>query len=163
MKQNINQTLLTLFTALALAACLTGCDDSSGSAISQSPSERKAHDEKLKDLETKVGFSFPTNTVIVSAGDGEIRDPGSGFYIWGLCSERPISMPVISAPGFKDYRKLPLESSLKYVQDEMHGRKIRQPQIALGSSWVTNGYIFSGTLIRSPQGDYLVIERFRQK
>ena len=163
MKQKINQTLFTLFTALTLAACLTGCGDSSGSAISQSPSERKAHDEKLKDLETKVGFSFPTNTVIVSAGDGEIRDPSSGFYFWGLYSERPISMPVMSAPGVKDYLKLPLESSLKYVQGEMPGRKIRQPQIALGSSWETNGYIFRGTLIRSPQGDYLVIERFRQK
>lgn len=162
MKQKINQTLFTLFTALTLAACLTGCGDSSGSAISQSPSERKAHDEKLKDLETKVGFSFPTNTVIVSAGDGEIRDPSSGFYIWGLFSEHPVSMPLMSAPGVKDYLKLPLESTLKYVKGVMPGRTIRQPQIALGSEWATNGYTFRGTLIRSALGDYLVIERFRQ-
>jgi hypothetical protein len=43
----------------------------------------------------------------------------------------------------------------------MGKREIEQPQAALGSDWQTNGFGFSGTLIRAPKGDYLVIRRGR--
>ena len=38
-----------------------------------------------------------------------------------------------------------------------------QPQSAFSSEWETNGYTFRGTVVRTPQGDHLVIEQFRKK
>jgi hypothetical protein len=69
----------------------------------------------------------------------------------------------MQATGVKDYLNLPLDDSVKFVHSRMGRRKIEQPQAALSSSWQTNGFAFGGTLIRTPKGDYVVIQRGRIK
>ena len=121
------------------------------------------NESALKDVSAKVGIAFPTNAVLVNATDGGGRDPSSEFYAWGLFSPAAIKMPPMKAPGVKDYLNLPLEDTVKFVQGMMRNQKILQPQSAFSSEWETNGYTFQGTLVRSPQGDHLVIEQFRRK
>jgi len=117
----------------------------------------------LKDLEKQAGLAFSTNAVLVASDDGGGRDSSLGFYVWTVFSPSPIEMPHMQAPGVKDYLHLPLNVTVKYVQVHLGGEKITQPQSALCSDWQTNGYEFSGTILRTAQGDYLVVERFRKK
>jgi hypothetical protein len=117
----------------------------------------------LKDVETQVGIAFPTNTILLNSTDGGGRDTSYGFWAWGVFSPNAITMPPTKSPGVKDYVNLPLEDTTKFVQGMMRSGRLLQPQTALGSEWETNGYTFRGTLVRSAQGDYLVIEQFRKK
>ena len=72
-------------------------------------------------------------------------------------------MPLMQATGVKDYLNLPLADTVEFVESKMGKRKLTQPQSAFSSEWQTNGYEFRGTIVRTPQGDYLVVERFRKK
>ncbi|NLI01083.1 MAG: hypothetical protein GX446_16495 [Chthonomonadales bacterium] len=150
----------------ALSILLTaGCDDRQVSS-SQSTSTQSVNAKEgpaLKELEAKVGIAFPTNTVLVNSTDGGGRDASYGFYAWAVFSPSPITMPPMKAVGVKDYLNLPLEDTVKSVQGMMGKRKISQAQSAFTSEWETNGYTFRGTLVRSPQGDHLLIEQFRKK
>ena len=153
-----------LLAALSILLA-TGCGDreasSSQSTSTQSVSAKE--DPALKELEAKVGIAFPTNTVLVNSGDGGGRDPSHAFYEWALFSPTAITMPAMDAPGVKGYLNLPLEDTVKFVQSRMGKRKIEQPQTAFTSDWRTNGFGFSGTLVRSAKGDYMVISRGRAK
>lgn len=164
MKTRAAQTMHGLLAALSILLA-TGCGDRQASS-SQSTSAQSVNakgNAALKELEAKVGIAFPTNAVLVNATDGGGRDPGSGFYAWGLFSPTAITMPAMKAPGVNGYLNLPLEDTVKFVQGMMRNRKISQPQSAFSSEWETNSYTFRGTLVRSPQGDHLVIEQFRKK
>jgi hypothetical protein len=153
-----------LLAALSILLA-TGCGDRqvSSSQSTSTQSVNAKEDPALKELEAKVGIAFPTNTVLVNSGDGGGRDSGYGYYMWAVFSPTAINMPPMKAPGVKDYLNLPLEDTVKSVQADMPKRKITQPQLALGSEWETNGYTFRARLIRSPQGDHLLLEQFRKK
>ena len=71
-------------------------------------------------------------------------------------------MPLMKEPSVKGYLNLPLEDTVEFVQSMIPNRKILQPQSAFSSEWEKNGYVFEGTLVRTPQEDYLVIEQFRE-
>jgi hypothetical protein len=162
MKTTAFQTACLVFASLSLLA-MTGCNDRRDAPGQTTQNMNTKEDPALKDLETKAGISFPTNTVLVNFGDGGGRDASHGFYEWAVFSPSPIKMPVMQATGVKDYLSLPLDDTVKFVQSRMGKRKIEQPQAALSSDWQTNGFAFGGTLIRSPKGDYLVIQRGRIK
>jgi hypothetical protein len=120
-------------------------------------------DPAIKELEDKVGMLFPTNAVLVASTDGGGRDPSFGFFAWAIFSPSQIKMPLMQAPGVRDYLKLPLEDSVKVVESMMRKQRISHPQVAFSSEWQTNGFEFRGTLVRSMTGDYVVIEQFRKK
>jgi hypothetical protein len=163
MRTRAGQTVRGALVALSILLTV-GCDDRQAFSPQTTPTQRvNAKDPALEKLEAKVGIAFPANAVLVNATDGGGRDPSAGFYAWGLFSPTAITMPVMKAPGVKDYLNLPLQDTVKFVQGMMHSRKISQPQSAFSSEWETNGYAFRGTLVRSPQGDHLVIEQFRKK
>ena len=86
-----------------------------------------------------------------------------GSTLGGLFSPDAIKMPPMKATGVKDYLNLPLDDTAKFVQGMMRSRKISQPLSPFSSEWETNGYTFRRPLVRSPQGDHLVIEQFRKK
>jgi hypothetical protein len=160
------KTQATHVVLAALSILLTaGCDDRQASSSQSTPTQsvNAKEDPALKELEAKVGIAFPTNTVLLNATDGGGRDPSYGFYAWGLFSPTAIKMPPMKAVGVKDHLNLPLEDTVKSVQGMMGNRKISQAQSAFTSEWETNGYTFRGTLVRSPQGDHLLIEQFRKK
>jgi hypothetical protein len=140
----------------------TGCNDHQSAQEGTTQNLRPKGQGTLNDLEATVGFSFPTNTVLVNSGDGGGRDGSCGFYFWAMFSPSQIEMPAMHATGVKDYLNLPLPNTVKFVQGTMPNRKILQPQFAFSSEWETNGQTFQGTLIRSLNGDYLVVEQFRK-
>lgn len=162
MKTRPSQTIHEVLAVLTILLTV-GCGD--GQVASNQPMQAASAKESkdLQDLETRIGITFPTNTVLVNSTDGGGRDPGYGFYAWGLFSPSAVKMPPMKAPGVKDYLNLPLEDTVKFVQGMMRSRKIVQSQSAFSSEWEKNGYTFRGTLVRSQQGDYLVIEQFRKK
>jgi hypothetical protein len=152
--RTISFTLATLSVLVA-----TGCSDREASSSQLRPKHglNANEDLALKELGAKVGMTFPTNAVLVNSGDGGGREPG--FYEWAIYSPSPVKMPPMKATGVKDYLNMPLEDSVKFVQGRMKKQKIQQAESAFDSSWQTNGFGFSGTLVRSAKGDYLVIVR----
>jgi hypothetical protein len=164
MKTRAAQIMHGLLATLSILLA-TGCGDrqASSSQSTSTPTIDAKEGPALKELEAKVGIAFPTNAVLVNATDGGGRDPSYGYYAWGVFSPTAITMPVMKAPGVKDYLNLPLENTTTFVQGKMRSRKISQPQSAFSSEWETNGYDFRGTLVRTAQGDYLAIEQFRKK
>ena len=152
---------------LLSALCIqlsSGCCDHQARP-SQSTSSHRVNPREhtaLKELESKIGIIFPSNTVLVNSDDGGGRDPNFGFYAWGLFSPSAITMPLMKEPSVKGYLNLPLEDTVEFVQSMIPNRKILQPQSAFSSEWEKNGYVFEGTLVRTPQEDYLVIEQFRE-
>ena len=119
--------------------------------------------EQLLELEMKTGLSFPVETILVSHGDGGGRDQSHGFYTWNLFSPIEIKMPITEAPGVKDYVNLPIDDTLRLIKTRMPMIKVTQPRVAFCSEWISKNYKYRGTLLRSPQGDYLIIEQFRNK
>jgi|GEM_PF-2323834 len=115
----------------------------------------------LKELATKAGIVFPSQAVVVNSGDGGGRDASYGFYFWAVFSQSQIKLPAMQ--GAKAYLNLPLSDTIKFVEGAMSNRKVSQPSSAICSEWETNGYTFQGTLVRSSDGDYLVIQQFRKK
>jgi len=164
MKTKTAQTVHGVLAVLSILLA-TGCGDRQAASIKSTSTQsvNAKEDPALKELEAKVGITFPTNAVLVNATDGGGRDPSSGFYAWGLFSPTTITMPTMKAPGVKDYLNLPLEDTVKFAQGMMRSQKISQPQSAFSSEWETNGYTFRGTVVRTPQGDHLIIEQFRKK
>lgn len=150
--------------AAAIAVLLSsGCGEHPASSTQPTHVEDTKPDPAVKALEAQVGMVFPANTVLLSADDGGGRDASHGFYQWALFSPVPLKMPSMQATGVKDYLNLPLDDTVKFVQSRMPKRKIDQPLVALSSSWQMNGFAFGGTLIRTPKGDYLVIQRGMSK
>jgi len=162
MKTRVAQTIFGLLAALPILLA-TGCGDRQVASNQSTQAAIIKETKNLKDLETRIGITFPTNTVLLNSTDGGGRDPGYGFYAWGLFSPSEVKLPLMKAPGVKDYLNLPLEDTVKFVQGMMRSRNIVQPQSAFSSEWETNDYTFRGTLVRSAQGDHLVIEQFRKK
>ena len=162
MKTTFVQIASGVATAIAILLA-TGCGERQVSSSQLTQAANMKPDPAVKALEAQVGMAFPTNTVLLNATDGGGRDPGYGFYAWAVFSPSPITMPIIQAPYVKGYLDKPLADSAEFVEGMMRKQKISQPQAAYGSRWETNGFEFRGTLVRSLRGDYLVIQRFRQK
>jgi hypothetical protein len=160
--------ILKIVYGLLSALCIhlvAGCGDRQACS-SQSTSSQKVNGKEntaLKELEEKIGIVFPSNTFLINATDGGGRDPNFGFYAWSVFSPAAIKIPSMKDPSVMGYLNLPVENTVEFVQGMIRNRKISQPLSAYGSEWERNGYLFRGTLVRTKQGDYLVIEQFRKK
>jgi len=162
----------TRFNSIVCIVCLvlpilstTGCSEHRthlDSSTRQAKAEKKEESGVLRELESKAGISLPTEAVLVNSGDGGGRDPSYEFYFWAVFSPSPIKMPVMHAVGVKDYLNLPLEDTVKYVEATMRKGKIAKPESAISSHWIRDRYKFEGTIVRSSEGDYLVVEQFRK-
>lgn len=160
-KQMKTITLQRAFYALVNLSLLliAGCGDQQAAPDRTTQNAAPKDDSALKDLETKTGLLFPSDAVLVSSGDGGGRDASYGYYEWAVFSPAPIKLPAMQAPPGKEYLDLPLESTAAFVQSRMGKLGVEQAQSARGSHWKTNEFGFRATLIRSPKGDYLVIQR----
>ena len=143
---------------------MAGCDGpKDGPAIASQTAGTDAA-QAVKALKEEIGMSFPPGTAVISASDGGGRDPSYGFYIWVLFSPNQITMPLTETLGGNGYRNLDLADTVTYAESaSVRALEIKGPQSAFGSDWNLNGYEFRGTIIRTSQGDYLVIERFLKR
>lgn len=148
--------IVTLITLVEM-----GCRDREPSS-SQAEEVDTKEGSSLTALERRVGVTFPVGAVVIYAGDGGGRDQAYDFYEWAVFAPSAVEMPLTRAPGVTDYLKLPLEDTVRFVQERMQKRVIFKPLSAFGSEWKTNNHSFRGTCVRASQGDYLVIEQFRE-
>jgi hypothetical protein len=118
--------------------------------------------QEMTILQSKANICLPDDTVIIASSDGGGRDAPGDYHLWVLHSQSKITMPIMHAPGVKDYLTMPLDDTVKFVEVEMRPRKIISPKLALSSDWMNNDYRFEGTLVRSSEGDYLVIEQSKK-
>ncbi|KXT48787.1 MULTISPECIES: hypothetical protein [unclassified Akkermansia] len=117
----------------------------------------------IPEVNKHTGISFPAATIILSAtdGGGKERDVKYDAYTWTLFSPVSVNMPSM----IKHDGDPPLEDTVKYIENSMYKKKtkISNPQYAFYSNWETNGYCFYATVVRSQQGDYMVINRVRKQ
>lgn len=143
-----------------LVCCIllvTGCDDY-GVKLPDSKVEQQ---KLIQELEKQAGFVLPSDIELLDIRDGAGRDLSNGYLSWGLYSPTPINvMPPMKESYINGYLDRSLETA-ELIQDRLGNRKIKQPQSVYSSNWEANGYEFSGTLVRTPEGDYIVIDRFR--
>ena len=117
------------------------------------------------ELSAHIGIVFPPNTVLVEdlgeqeAGGGE-RKSNQEYRVWSFYSPNEIQVPMgpNSAASAKAASE-DLDNSVSMLNHSLAGRRIRNPSQAFGSRWQTGKYEFEGTLVRSPQGDYLHVQR----
>lgn len=147
---------------MGLCPLATGCNER--------PAIKNANtkpEQNPKDLEAKVAMTLPSDAVLLRSSDGGGRDPEMGFYTWTVFSPSAIKMPPMRATGVKDYLDFSapsqLASKVRFVESTMGRRRITNPQAAFVSIWENDAYTFDGVLVRTSEGDYLVIERFRTK
>lgn len=162
MKSNIMEVVLVLFVSFCLTAT-TGCGDAKSGGNQERTSNVAGQLKSLKELELAAGIVLPTNAVLVNCGDGGGRDAGYGFYTWTVFSPVRIDMPVMQAVGVKDYLRMPLADTVKFLEGRLRTGKVAQPELAYSSEWTTNGHDYQGTIVRTPQGDYFVVDRFIHK
>ena len=55
----------------------------------------------------------------------------------------------------------PLEGDIKYIESRMYKKKMKISQAQY--DWGKNGYIFRAKVVRTLRGDFLVVERVREK
>ena len=86
-----------------------------------------------------------------------------GFQRYGIFSRSPIVMPKIQVNGVNGYLKIPISDAVVYVQSSLHNKvKILHPRAASLSEWKVNGYMFRGTSIADLEGNYLIIEQYKE-
>ena len=117
----------------------------------------------MRNWGAEIGFILPSSARLVAEDDGGGRDTSYGFYEWVFESPAQIELPKSKATGVIDYISLPLDSSLGLIESHLNGRKIMKPIAAFGSEWSAHGSTFRGTLVRTAQADFLIIERFTAK
>jgi len=142
---------------LLLGCVLTGCMKQGQRQVERlerlhgmSMSNILANDRALKELSTKVGLTFPAYSVLMSSTNDT----------WCVRSDDEIHVPGASAMGTNS---LQLAETVLFVEGNFNGQAITHPESAFSSEWETNGYAFRGTLVRTAQGDHLVIEQFWKK
>ena len=79
--------------------------------------------------------------------------------VYGIISSNPITMPLLNAPGVKDYLALPVENTKAFVENAL-GIQVEGARGALFSEWEVGQYLYRGTILRAGSGDYMVIEKY---
>jgi len=153
---------LVSVAALGSWLLVTGCGDRKKAGNTPSdPAQILANEAAVKEVSDKTGVAFPPGTVVVNATDGGGRDASYGFFLWALFSPASITLPGLR--GDPETSGPLLDASLQFVRGAMARRKVPEPEMALDGEWKKGGFAFSGTLIRTSQGDYLVIQQFRDR
>lgn len=120
----------------------------------------------LQFAELRTGLSFSANSVMIYESDGGGREPSWGFYTWSVFTPGEIYLPPEKTPsgeyGYSDEPWFRI-SIFNYVKTRFDGYKLSEPMYCFASSWKTNGYIFTGDAVRTREGDFLVIQQFRDK
>lgn len=137
-----------------------GCSDRGGNRVGAEPSTQESAKQEIS---RQTGLELPAACRVLVAGDGGGREPSLGYYYWSLFSGAPIALPALDEPGVHGELPLPLSDTVAFVQGKMGCQPIEDAIQASGTGWETNGFEFRGTTVRSVNGDYLVIERFRKR
>ena len=158
MMNSIGSRIGILFSVVCTASCgFFGMD----SQKRLTPDEGKIEIIKVSDL---TGIVFPETAFVTSMEDLGSRDRNLQYMSWGIYSSEEIEMPKKSGSNGEYYLKLPLGGGTQEsVQLRMKNMPIRGAMAALGSDWTTNGYVFTGTLIRADSGDHLFLMRTRDE
>ncbi len=153
----------TLVTCIVVITAFMVIKHFSANQVTRTPPGVNGATTALKDLESVSGLSLSDDAVLIACDDGGGRDPASGFFSWVVFSHSQIIMPSKKVPGGTTCIPMPLNDSVKHIETSMQNREIVDPLVAFSSQWTSNGYEFRGDLVRSKDGDYLVVERFIQK
>lgn len=129
-------------------------------AVSQTPSVMT--DPALQDLEKHSGLALSAGTQAFTHSDGGVADPSIGYYEWVISSPTQLPLPAGGRSGEVPVSNLPLEEAVKFVEGKMKGGKIQNAQSAFSTGWQQNGFAFSGTWVRTLDGDYVVVQQTRQ-
>lgn len=140
------------------------CNDSemllSGSEMSL-PNSKVEQLKHIKELEAQAGFVLPGDIELLDISDGGGRDQSYGYLSWVLYSPTTIStMPLDVTSYINGYMERLLDTT-ELIESRLGNRKIKQPQSAFSSRWEMNGYKFYGIVVRTLDGDYMLIQRFR--
>lgn len=114
-------------------------------------------------FEAQTGLSLPREAVVLKARDWSGRDPSLSFA-WVVFSPSALELPPRGVKVIHEKMDFALVGGLAQCVKDMEwdldgGRKIAQPQGAWGYTWEASGYKFYATLIRSSEGDYLMVLR----
>lgn len=163
MMRSIKYPLWTM--AIAILVPGAGCDKQDDTKTKVAHPTRDEQEQTMKELEQQIGIVFPPGAVVINASDGGGREPSWGFYMWAIFSPSPLEMPPMKNPHDKKYASRFLDKDMiRYMEGSMAWkRKIMGAKMAFGCTWEIGGFNYAGTLVRTEEGDYLVIERSKKK
>lgn len=146
-------------TLCGMLVCLgTGCERGS-------PPQGAAPltDQMRKMVEKDISFQLPEDVVLVLGDDGGGRDPEMGYYLWLFYSKSGIALAPVNVPS--PYGHLP-NRDVKGIAEWI--QSLAKDNIPLGKaasslSWSDGTYEFQGDLLKTVNGDYLSVQRFRKQ
>lgn len=156
---------LSIMLIVTMAILITqGCEDR-GKSISRDISNGSNQDTQvLEEMSRRTGIILPASgVVLLRADDGGGRDPGIGYYRWAVYCPSALAMPPFQAAGINGYLDMPLQSTVKVIEDIVGKGNLGKSKAAFSSEWQTNNFEYRGTLLRSSEGDYLVVEQFKKR
>lgn len=157
MKTQIKYTVLlnciNVFLVAAIGFSVAGCKQSNTPAP-LSKQEKTA-------LETEWALSLPSDVTLLVSDDDGGRD--SHYYNWFIFSKSSIALSPDKVPSPSGH--IPNDS----IKDTVTFFQSIAPHINFASavsattlSWSTNAFNFRGNLLRTSNGDYLYVQRFRK-
>ena len=163
--------MLSATAALVILTTAVGCGKQPPAAAehatppettSPTPEARIATtDHALEKLKKNSGLAVASATKVFAFGDGGVSDPSIGFYEWVIFSPTPLEPPTSPSTVGKQPLNLPLKDSVQFAEAKLGGGEIENAQAAFSLGWQTNAFDFSGTWIRTLDGDYLIVQQVR--
>lgn len=125
----------------------------------RSPSVQNG-DGAIANVERQLGIDLPRGAQVLHEG-GSGRE-GESYYEWVIYSPTPIEMPKMKLSGRPGYLELPVLDSVALVESRISAT-LPEAQAALASDWTHAGRAYDATLVRTCEGDYMIVMSFAQE
>ena len=149
------RSVIGIVSVVTVSMCIHGCDE-----VPKKESAARLTARELHDLENNVAMKLPSDTILLSSGDGGGRDAQYNYYTWTIYSKSPINMPQIYTMGGNGpYRKADLPNSKRVIEVNCD-ITVADPVAAYSSEWENGSFQFRGLLVECDGGVFLHVERF---
>jgi len=140
-----------------------GCNDKDKhTALGKKPMGDK---ERIA-LEKNIGMLLPKDVVILVSDDGGGRDAKWQYHCWLFYSKSGIDLSPsqVASPSIASF--LP-NRDVKDVADSIQSiiprTTLPTPTGASSLRWEPGTYEYRGTLLKTSDGDYLIVQRFKKQ
>ena len=156
MTQASESVAVMLFGLIALLGL--GCDRSF-------PGQDEAvltHEER-KVIERQISFHLPADTKVLLSDDGDGRDAKVEYHLWLFYSRSGFVLTPENVPSASSYfPNRNVRDKAEWIQSLVKNR-LPSGESASSISWSDGTYNFPSSLLRTEEGDYLSVQRFRKK
>ena len=118
--------------------------------------------EAIRHLESEVHLDLPGNISLLKTRDGGGRDPQYNYHLWLIHS--PDGLTISPAKEAKVRRFVEHQAPdyiAEWISSLLPSQHLPPVKDAASADWTVGNHTYRSELLRTEQGDYLVVQRFR--